>query len=221
MNAASHSCSPALTALLYGPPVNGLVLGPHHLLFGDYVVSLTEIGGPRMPNGIECSIDAADADHVVIGDGHLVVGAVDINPGPSWDPAPVFGPIRCLPAGPEPLPSLAGWGEGLTPAGDDLLAGYVAGLVLLHGDQRRAARLVKAAIPRTTALSATLLRHAAVGEVPEPVHALLEHGDPRPLLGFGHSSGRWWLRGLVSAGLPLDHELAVMGSPTPAVAVRP
>src|SRR5437588_64061 len=94
---------------------------------------------------------------------------------------------------------LAGRGGGLTPAGDDLLAGYAAGLVLFHGDRRAAHAIALAAAPRTTALSATLLRHAARGELPEPAHALLEHGDPNPLRTFGHSSGRALLVGLALA----------------------
>jgi Protein of unknown function (DUF2877) len=103
---------------------------------------------------------------------------------------------------------IAGKGPGLTPAGDDMLAGYISGLVLLHGQRSRASRLAERAALRTTAFSATLLRHAARGEVPEPVHILLATGDSRPLLAFGHSSGSWWLRGLVSAGYPLEDDLA-------------
>jgi len=57
------------------------------------------------------------------------------------------------------------------------------------------------------------LRHAALGEVPEPVHILLATGDARPLLSFGHSSGTAWLRGLVSAGYSVE----VDGWPIPAV----
>jgi hypothetical protein len=121
-----------------------------------------------------------------------------------------------MPAGPEPLVSeLAGLGPGLTPAGDDLLAGYIAGLVLLHGQRKKAIRLADDAAARTGSLSATLLRHAALGEVPEPVHALLATGDARPLLSFGHSSGAAWLRGLVSAGYLFE----VSSVPKPAIRV--
>jgi len=110
-----------------------------------------------------------------------------------------------MPPGPAPLVrALAGMGPGLTPSGDDVLAGYVAGLVLLHGMRKKATRIAEEAAARTTSLSATLLRHAALGEVPEPVHILLATGDVRPLLSFGHSSGPAWLRGLVSAGYMVD-----------------
>jgi Protein of unknown function (DUF2877) len=115
---------------------------------------------------------------------------------------------------------IAGKGPGLTPAGDDMLAGYISGLVLLHGQRSRASRLAERAASRTTAFSATLLRHAARGEVPEPVHILLATGDSRPLLAFGHSSGSWWLRGLVSAGYPLEDDLALVRPALSAGALR-
>jgi hypothetical protein len=72
---------------------------------------------------------------------------------------------------------------------------------------------------RAVPLSATLLLHAARGEVPEPVHVLLASGDTRPLLAFGHRSGIAWLRGLVSAGYPLGRELEASGrAPVAAIA---
>lgn len=211
MNARSHASSPALTALLFGPLTRGTVLGPHHVQFGDYVVSLTAPGAPRMPNGIECAARAHQNARVAIGGGEIVIGGHALGAGPGWDPVPTFTRLPSLPAGPEPMVAvIAGKGPGLTPAGDDLLAGYVAGLVLLHGQRSRASRLAERAASQTTAFSATLLRHAARGEVPEPVHILLASGDSRPLLAFGHSSGSWWLRGLVSAGYPLEDDLALV-----------
>jgi len=45
----------------------------------------------------------------------------------------------------------------------------------------------------------------------EPVHVLLATAIGRPLLAFGPSSGSWWSRGLVSAGYPLEVDLAVHG----------
>jgi hypothetical protein len=95
--------------------------------------------------------------------------------------------------------ALAGRGGGLTPYGDDVLAGYAAGLVLWRGAREAARAIVDAAAPRTTLLAATLLRHAARGELPEPAHALLERADPEPLCRFGHSSGRGLLLGLALA----------------------
>jgi hypothetical protein len=94
---------------------------------------------------------------------------------------------------------LAGRGPGLTPAGDDLLAGYAAGLVLWHRRHEEAQAIADAAAPLTTLLSGTLLRHAARGELPEAAHALLERGDPEPLRRFGRSSGRVLMLGLALA----------------------
>lgn len=222
MRALSHATSTELSALLVGPRVRGSAITPRHLLFGGYVVSLTRPGAPRLPNGVETSIEARVGQRATAGAGALGVGRQVLEPGPGWDPRPSFLAFHCFAPGPEPQAELyAGHGAGLTPAGDDLLAGYIAGLVLLHGETKRAAQLVKEAAGRTVPLSATLLRHAARGEVPEPVHVLLASGDTKPLLAFGHSSGIAWLRGLVSAGYPLGREREVFRqSPVAAIANR-
>lgn len=215
MRALSHATSAELTALLLGPQLKGSAVTPRQLLFGGYVVSLTAPGAPRMPNGVETSIEAHIGQRATIGRGALRVGSQVLDPGPGWNPRPSFVAFQCLAPGPEPQPDLyAGRGKGLTPAGDDLLAGYVAGLVLLHGETKRAGQLAREAAGRTVPLSATLLRHAARGEVPEPVHLLLASGDTKPLLAFGHSSGIAWLRGLVSAGYPLGREREVFAHGT-------
>ena len=58
---------------------------------------------------------------------------------------------------------LIGLGPGLTPAGDDVMAGTIAGLVLLGhpAAERFAAGVYALAAGRTTELSRALLRHAA------------------------------------------------------------
>jgi len=89
-------------------------------------------------------------------------------------------------------------------AADEVLAGYVAGIVLLHGQRARAARIAEAAAARMGSFGATMLLHALLGEVPEPVHILLASGDSRPLLAMDRPRGQGWLRGLVSAGYLLD-----------------
>ncbi len=221
MNARSHSASPLLLDLLFGSPVRGRALSHHHLQFGGYVVSLTPPRSPRMPNGIECDVEAGLDDELLAGDGRLVVGATVIEPGAEWNPVPAFYRGSVMPPGPAPLVSaLAGMGPGLTPAGDDVLAGYVAGLVLLHGFRKKATEIAEEAAVRTNSLSATLLRHAALGEVPEPVHILFTTADVRPLLAFGHSSGQAWLRGLVSAGYMVDMDGLLTASPHVAAGAR-
>jgi hypothetical protein len=66
---------------------------------------------------------------------------------------------------------LVGWGEGLTPAGDDFLVGHIAALArLAQGDVDRQRFLdqigacIVAALPRTTAIAAHLLRLAVQGQ---------------------------------------------------------
>ena len=71
---------------------------------------------------------------------------------------------------------LIGWGEGLTPAGDDVLVGLLAGLdAFALGDARRLrfraalASAVVAGLPRTTPIAAHYLRLAAGGHYSEPL----------------------------------------------------
>lgn len=69
---------------------------------------------------------------------------------------------------------LIGLGPGLTPSGDDVLVGIEAAL---HALDRPTAGFLAGAIhdvdDRTTAIAATLLRHAAAGEFAERIHALM------------------------------------------------
>jgi hypothetical protein len=69
---------------------------------------------------------------------------------------------------------LIGLGPGLTPSGDDVLVGIEAAL---HALARPSAGFLASAMidveERTTALAATLLRHAAAGEFAERLHILL------------------------------------------------
>jgi hypothetical protein len=77
--------------------------------------------------------------------------------------------------------SLAGLGPGLTPSGDDALAGFAAVMTLLSAQlsvdaaprDHIAVAIATVARPRTTRLSGVLLAHAARGEVAEQVGNLL------------------------------------------------
>jgi hypothetical protein len=203
VEAESHSSSDLLAVLLYGPARKGTVVSRHDVRFGDYVVTLTAPRTPRMPNGIECRVSLARSAQVSIGLGKLSIGRVNVEPGPDWNPVPVAHHIESLPAGPQPLTiALGGWLAARDSAANAMLAGYVAGLVLLHGQRRRAEQIAVGAIQKA-ALSATLVRHAARGEVPEPIHDLLATGDAGTLIAFS-PEGILWLRGLVSAGFPLE-----------------
>ena len=198
---AAASQTPAVRRLLEGPLSSGVALGHGHVDFGGYVVSVTPPGRPRMPNGLECAFQLQAGDQVLIGEGLMRAAGQAVRVGPDWDPRPSIEGVVAGSPGPAPDPMrLAGRGPGLTPDGDDLIAGYAAGLTLLHDLEEEATALAEAAARRTTSLSATLLRHAARGELPEPAHAYLEHGSESELRGWGHSSGRMLLRGLRLAG---------------------
>jgi uncharacterized protein DUF2877 len=112
---------------------------------------------------------------------------------------------------PGPALALLGSGPGLTPAGDDVVAGALAALALLDRLPRRAARsLAVAARSRTTSLSAALLSAAARGQVvPEAARLLraLAGGDDgdavgaaaRDLFAVGSTSGHDLSLGLAAA----------------------
>jgi len=114
-----------------------------------------------------------------------------------------------------PIRELIGLGSGLTPAGDDLLAGYLAGLwcttlgknereEFVSGLGRRIVRLSH----RTNDISRTYLYHAARGQVSSRLAALAEaisHGKPgEPLraiaenaMHVGHTSGMDTVTGML------------------------
>ena len=109
----------------------------------------------------------------------------------------------------DPL-TLLGQGPGLTPDGDDLLAGaLVAGHATRHPALPRWRRATVAALAtrRTTAVSVGMLHSALDGwaapELAEAVEALCDDRDATPaverLLGLGHSSGRHLLDGVLHA----------------------
>ncbi|HET92213.1 MAG TPA: DUF2877 domain-containing protein [Chloroflexi bacterium] len=105
---------------------------------------------------------------------------------------------------------LAGLGNGLTPAGDDLLVGGMIGLWLFHPTPERLGRtIVEVAVPRTTTLSAAFLRAAARGECSADWHRLLtalSHAPDRiaaavqHLLAHGATSGADGLAGFLLSG---------------------
>ncbi|MBZ0114786.1 MAG: DUF2877 domain-containing protein [Thermoanaerobaculia bacterium] len=110
---------------------------------------------------------------------------------------------------------LAGRGDGLTPAGDDLLIGFALGL-WATGDPStdRLRELLSGVAPRTTRLSAAHLAAAAEGEAPEAWHHLVDALSTSPrnldshrtaILGWGASSGRHTLYAfLTTLGLGFD-----------------
>jgi hypothetical protein len=126
---------------------------------------------------------------------------------------------------------LVGLGPGLTPAGDDLLAGLLVACAQLREAPgaadvaATAARLGDAvglrASTATTALSAALLRHAAAGRAAGPVLRLLDALVGRTalpaalagLLAVGHTSGHDTARGVLTAASALLDRATAVGAP--------
>jgi len=127
---------------------------------------------------------------------------------------------------------LAGLGPGLTPSGDDLLAGFAAAWLLtaeaiglLPGEVGMVVAAISAgASSRTSDLGRAWIMHAAFGEVAEPMGRFIaalfsknEEGLPlavRTVLALGSTSGTDWMVGalfgaraaLVSAGVTAHRE---------------
>jgi hypothetical protein len=113
------------------------------------------------------------------------------------------------------LEPFLGWGIGLTPSGDDLAIGFILALNR-WGDTLRPGldvaalnqALISAALEKTTALSASMIRCASIGQADErlirPLDGILT-GDPDPeacaayLDQWGHSSGSDVLAGMALA----------------------
>jgi len=195
------SVAPFALALMEGPRRVGVAMGSGHLRFQDVVLTLTPVGAPRMPNGVECSVPPIEAgSRVSVGGGRLEVAGTRILPGPAWEPVPHSRfavdtqPKRSL----DQILFRVGSGPGLTPLGDDVLAGYLAAR-FLSGDPVEGAQVAEA-LSSTTALSATLLQVAAEGALAEPAHRLLEDGALEPLLSWGATSGSGVLVGLGLGG---------------------
>jgi hypothetical protein len=141
-----------------------------------------------------------------MGEGAVAIGDRQFLVRRWWRPAPVPllhpGPALAsqaralealLPPPPAELPAdprawrpgtLVGLGPGLTPAGDDVLAAMLLTLCAAPGAASALAALSAETVPlltRTTALSATLLRHATAGrgipEVTRLVEALAAGSD--------------------------------------------
>ena len=189
------------------------------------VVHVTGARGPRGPvtavvahvpvlhPGQRVGLDLSDAEPWRTpsppppADHGLIAGACEAVRPHAWnDP-------RALELGTRPLveaaSDLAGRGPGLTPAGDDALAGYLLARRALDpaGARADAAVVLTVARPRTGQPARSLLRAAARGEAFEPVAAMLAallRADGRTLApalrrlrALGATTGRAALTGLI------------------------
>jgi hypothetical protein len=193
------------------------LVGGGRVTVGDLTVSAAAWWDPRpklptahpalLPEGVR-QLRAA-----VYGEGvpHSAFSLPGLPSGPSGPLAALRGAVRRadLDAALRTATRLIGLGPGLTPAGDDVLAGTTAGLVLLGhpAAERFGFGVTSLAAGRTTELSRALLRHAAAGRVSGEFAAVLRglvgDGALAPaidaLLGTGSTSGRAMALGLCTA----------------------
>lgn len=200
------------------------VRGAVHLALDDGIVSVTSAGVPLMANAVRVDVPperlagvapggAATLDRRGLQAGTLrvrlpVAPPVAATAVGRWDGPPAVvdvDAIRSLSA------RLPGRGPGLTPEGDDLLAGVALALVA-RGRRAEAALLAPPDLEaRTTSLAATLVRLATRGHGPEPAVRMLaseaagRDAAERELVGLGGSTGAAIARGVraVLDGVPL------------------
>jgi hypothetical protein len=207
--------APVLARLPAGP----LPREPGLLDLGGFVALVAPTGTPWLPNAI-----VLDPGPLVVWD--PVLSAIEPGPRlaargravlaalrPAGPPGPLTPPVAALGDWDRALGALLGRGGGLTPEGDDLLAGALA----VAAATGAAPALPPDLRERTTALSATLLELAAAGCAPRPLHAVLDLDDEgwRVALGelerLGASSGR---------AIALGAATAAAGGCAPPVAAR-
>ncbi len=217
-----------LAPLLAGPVHEGRVIGVHptcvYLLVDAQLVAVETADAVGLPCAVRLGVDARLCPFrgvrretpVSVGRARIAVGPVTVPVVRWWtprrsragkDPVRIDALARALTAYPCAVPvdlppfDLLGLGPGLTPAGDDVLAGM---LVATHHDPVIGTALASSVLPtadvRTTALSAALLNLAATGQ---GIPALLDladvvagHGPATllpgalgRLLAVGHTSG--------------------------------
>jgi hypothetical protein len=129
-----------------------------------------------------------------------------------------------------PTRRLLGRGPGLTPTGDDVLAGALVGLSALGSPVAATLgdAVIAAAPDATTTVSVALLRHAVRGECIPQLADLLDaiardvSGLPRAaggLLAVGHCSGAGLLHGVLVA-LAIAHDRLAVGVLSAGAATR-
>jgi hypothetical protein len=203
-----------LVALPSGAPAE---VGGGRIVVGDLAVSAAAWWNPRpklpslhpalLPEGVRQLRNALYGEGVP----HSAFTLPGLPAGPGGPLAALRGAVRRadLDAALRTATRLIGLGPGLTPAGDDVMAGTIAGLVLLGhpAADRFAAGVYALAAGRTTDLSRALLRHAACGRVSGEfaavLHALVGERPLMPavqaLLSTGATSGRAMALGLSTA----------------------
>lgn len=188
---------------------NAIALGPGPTVVWDPVLARLEPGPALAARG------TAILRALGVGRPAGVAGALSGGGATSPPRAAVAALLAALATGDLPARrraalALLGRGSGLTPEGDDLLAGACLAAAAA-GDP---VALPPGLRTLTTPLSATLLELAAAGAGPKPVHALLDLADQRwraalrELEGLGASSGRAIALGVGAAAAVLGARAA-------------
>ena len=238
--AASSALREIMTGTAAPAVVRGVFPTALYVDVGTDLVAVVSRDGLRLPCALVVAdpgtsgpfariVDGAAA---TVGDGAVAVGdqrfvvrrwwrprrALAWHPGPQLT-ARSAALEALLPPLPHALPadpgawspaSMVGLGPGLTPAGDDVLAGMLLTLSAAPAAASTCGELATetlALLDRTTSLSATLLRHAAAGrgipQVLDLVDALAGSGDLEAsavhLVAVGHSSGAALAHGVLAA----------------------
>jgi hypothetical protein len=184
----------------------------------------------RVPCALVTPVLPDGSTHGTVGDGTLVLGSYTGRVARWWRPPRPRGltaarlravavqlasrvPVKLDPAAEAAREDLArgvcsrnlircllGRGPGLTPLGDDVLAGALVTLAALGdpGFAPLAAEVDALAPTRTTFVSAALLRHAARGECVPELAAVLSGDPPDALLRVGHTSGAGMAMGILT-----------------------
>lgn len=228
----------AFTAgVVHGPLVRATVLGSHapglYLDVAGAVVPVVTADAVPLATAVRLTVASADApwrglaagDAVLVGEGLIRLPGCDIAAVRTWRPARV----RPVTHDPHSLHSshrttraqaercvddLIGRGPGLTPSGDDALAGILL-VAHAHGVAGPVAEAVRARLGSTTAVSAALLDAAADGYAAADVVALVDAavaGDAAAVartlpavLAIGHTSGADLVIGVAAALRHLRH----------------
>ena len=210
--------SGALATVLTGPrrSVRVEAVTPHavYLATGDPdcpALCLADRRATRVPCALVVDRVPAPAvgDHGIAGDGGLWLTGFQGRVARWWRPprprgvtAGLLSLMEPFTAPPISVGALLGRGPGLTPFGDDVLAGALVTLRALGAPafEPLAAEVRAVAPARTTFVSAALLHHATRGECVPELHALLTGtGTVAALLAVGHTSGVGLAQGVRAA----------------------
>ncbi|OLB76610.1 MAG: hypothetical protein AUI14_18210 [Actinobacteria bacterium 13_2_20CM_2_71_6] len=223
--AASVAIADILTGLRRRVEVAAVTPQAVYLATGDPETPALCLAGPAAVR-VPCALVLAQppprlSGAGAVGDGEVTVGEFRARVARWWRPRAVRvfttgvrpehgadpeldGLVDALASGAPldvPVLRLLGRGPGLTPLGDDILAGALVTLAALGVPAfHRLRRVVREYAPsRTTFVSYVLLHHAARGECVPELADFLAGGPADALLRVGHSSGAGLLRGAVAA----------------------